>query len=576
MTRVAIKRAARVILAALLLAPLLLVPDTAHAAGAWLYRIPIQITNDNDSDLNGFQVRIDLDASTFDFARAAPDLRDVRFTDDSGARFLPHWTQSIQGASATIWVKVNHVPARKQSIIYLYYGNPSAHDLSSGFRTFEFFDDFDRAGAGYFALGEPATIAAKDQQWETQAPHTLSVVELNRDGYRYWGYYGLADCGGIGLLRSNDLIAWEKMPQPLLNHDGERWPSSHFDGRMLHMVYDRDHCGTSHVVLRSSTDGLAFDADYTVLVAQETGVRNQNPHLFWNATDGYYYLYWFRGGEEQGVWQIKARRARTPRELANPASELILLEEPYTLAAPNMMLRDGVYYLSTEVNENAWKTKIYAGPTPFGPFEPLPGAIVLSNNEACWFQHIFNGVLHGYYCKDTRGDGQGWVLQHRSGALGARETVRRVDGTFWTTVSGNWRIDTSAGGGVLRGDSGAVLAMNIPAGDDRLVEVDGGAADIIAGRAQLVGSASVQYDNVRIRKRAQSEPNVAFGRPEVRRSPTQGWFSAGSGVGTSAAPDFALSSPLDMLAGFFGGVVLLLACGTVAGLTARDRRGRQA
>jgi Domain of unknown function (DUF2341) len=569
-------RAARFILAALLLTPLLLIPATARATGAWLYRLPIQITNDNDSDLNGFQVRIDLDTATFDFKRAAPDLRDLRFTDESGTRYLPHWTQSIDGASATIWVRVHRVPARGQAIIYLYYGNPEAHDLSNGFRTFEFFDDFDRAGAGYFALSEPVTIAVKDQAWETQAPHTLSVIELDRDGFRYWGYYGLADCGGIGILRSNDLVAWEKMPQPLLNRDGERWPSAHFDGRVVHMVYDRDHCGTSHVVLRSSTDGLTFDNAYTVLVAQENGVRNQNPHLFWNAADGYYYLYWFRGGEEQGVWQIKARRARTPRELANPASEIILLEEPYTLAAPNMMLRDGTYYLSTEVNDNAWKTKIYAGPTPLGPFEPLPGAIVLSNNEACWFQHVFNDVLHGFYCKDTRGDGQGWVLQHRTGALTTRETQRRVDGTFWTITSGGWRIGTGGAGGTLQGDTGAVLAMNIPAGQDRLVEIDGGAADVVDGSAQLVGSDRVQYDNARMRKRARSEPRAAFGPAEVRRSPAQGWFSTGAAASASAAPEFALSGTLNVLGGFLGGIALLLAGGAVAVLTARVRRDRQA
>jgi hypothetical protein len=118
--------------------------------------------------------------------------------------------------------------------------------------------------------------------------------------------------------------------------------------------------------------------------------------------------------------------------------------------------------------------------------------------------------------------------------------------------------------------------MNIPAGPDRLVETDGGAADIIDGKAQLVGSASVQYDNVRIRKRAQSEPQAAFGRAEVRRSPTQGWFSTGSGVGVSAAPSVAPSGPLDLLAGFFGGIVLLLAGGGIAALTARTRRDRQA
>ena len=549
----------------------------AHAASGWVWRVPITVHNEADADLNQVQVRVELNVVNFDFARAAEDLRDLRFTEADGVRWLPHWLESYDRAAqrAVVWVKVGHVPAHGTAEIFAYYGNADAHDLSSGFRTFEFFDNFDHGGVGYFEVGSPSTIAQKDQSWETQAPHTLSVVELNLEGYRYWGYYGLADCGGIGLLRSNDLVKWDKQPAPLLNQDGERWPSAHYDGRTLFMVYDRDHCGTSHVALRESTDGRSFSESYTVLVAQEPGVRNQNPHLFWNAADGFYYLYWFRGGEAQGVWQIKARRARAPRELADPASEVVLMEEPYTLAAPNMMLRDGVYYFSTEVNENAWKTKIYVGPTPFGPFEPLPGAIILSNNEACWFQHIFEGVLHGFYCKDTRGDGQGWVLQHRVAELTQRSNERHVDGTFWSgNDDGAWRIETNAvgivevAGGVLRGAPGAQLRANLPYDDAKIAEVEICAGEgcsletvqRVDGYAVLTGGSDVAYDNFRLRKRAVPEPTAQIGRPQVRSAAEQAWFRVGLDVSESGAP---LTAP--GWASVVGVAVLLICAGLVAG-----------
>lgn len=540
--------------------------QTARAASGWTWRAPIVVRNEADVDLNQHQVRVELDAASFDFMRAAADLRDLRFTDDGGVRWLPHWLESYDRAAgqAVAWVKVAHVPARGQATIYAYYGNSQAHDLSSGFRTFDFFDDFDRAGVGYFELGAPRTIAVQDQPWETQAPHTLSVVELNREGYRYWGYYGLADCGGIGLLRSNDLTTWDKSPEPILNRDGDRWPSAHFDGRTLHLVYDRDHCGVSHVVLRESTDGRTFSPQYTVLVAQESGVRNQNPHLFFDDADGYYYLYWFRGGEEQGMWQIKARRARTPRELANPSTEMVLLEEPYTLAAPNMLRRDGVYYLSTEVNENAWKTKIYAGPTPFGPFEPLPGAIVLSNNEACWFQHVFDGALHGFYCKDTRGDGQGWVLQQRIGNLTRRQGERRVDGTFWTGGERGWRIVD----GALFGEDGAALRANLPYDDAKIAEVVGGVVERIDGHAVLTGRAGAAYDDFRLRKRSDPEPTVVVGRSQVRGAASQPWFAVGVGARASSGPQ-TRPGPASVI----GSVLLLAAAAGAAALQSR-RVGR--
>jgi Domain of unknown function (DUF2341) len=515
-----------------------LTPALASASGpGWAWRVPLVVRNNNADELSFFQVRVELDLTLPPFTGARADLADLRFTDESGARNLPHWLERIEADRAVIWVKVTRLPANADTTIYAYIGNAHAITISSGWRTFEFFDDFDQPGAGYFPLGPARTVMVKDLPWETQAPHTLTVVELNRDGWRYWGYYGLADCGGIGLARSNDLLTWEKSPQPLLNMDGERWPSASFDGSRVWMVYDRDHCQTSHLVLRTSTDGLTFDPGYTVLVAQEPGVRNQNPHLFRDPSDGRYYLYWFRGGEAQGYWQLKARVGRTPYELADPSSERVLLEEPYTLAAPNMLFHEGVYYFSTEVNENAWKTKIYASPSPLGPFAPLPGAMVLTDNEACWFQHVFEGQLHGYYCKDTRGDGQGWVLNHRVGDLTRRETGRRVDRTFWSIESGDWRVDS----GRLTGASGAVLRAHIPIGAGRLAEYDteAGLRTVNPGVESLLldGSAQAWVDNVRIRKWAAEPPGVrSIGPAERRARPDQAWFDVGNRVSPVSGP----------------------------------------
>ena len=531
----------------------LLWPRPALAAGGWAFRVPITVVNRSADDVAGYQMRLELNLTSGVFVGAQRDLRDLRFADGDGARYLPHWVQSNDGAKAVVWVRLAQLSAFGTATIYAYAGNPNAADLSSGFRTFDFFDDFGEGGAGYFALGEPATIAVRDQAWETQAPHTLSVVALNRDGYRYWGYYGLADCGGIGLLRSNDLKRWDKAPQAVLRGDGERWPSVLEAGGRVTMVYDRDHCGISHVVMRSSLDGVMFDAEPLVLVRQEAGVRNQNPHLFHNPADGRYYLYWFRGGEAQGYWQIKARSALTPEGLADASSDRVLLEEPYTLAAPNMLWHDGVFYLSTEVNENAWKTKIYAGPTAFGPFKPLPGAIVLSNNEACWFQHPIEGALHGYFCKDTRGDGSGWVLQHRVGDLNRRLTERALDGTFWTVVGGEWRIDALRDGGVLRGTPGAIARVNIPVGTGKIAEADGGTLRLTGDHVDVVADDG-PIDNVRIRKVFESAPEARVGTPE-RRVPGRAWFVVGEGAHGGASGALPQTG-LDNLIGLFGALAV--------------------
>jgi hypothetical protein len=442
-----------------------------QAQGAqWAERRPITITNPDAGELRDFQVRIALDASNFDFAQAQPAGGDLRVTDASGTKQLSFYIAQFDAAAqqGVVWVKVPHLPANGETTLYLYSGNNAADTLSSGRRTFEMYDEFGFPGLGYFEFSAPATVMTQTLPWETKPPHTLTVIEHERDGYKYWGYYGLADCGGIGIARSDDLLNWEKMPEPLLNKDGERWPAALKVDGTIYMVYDRDHCGTSHLVLRTSEDGLHFSDPYTIIVQREDGVRNQNPALFRDPASGLFYLYWYRGGADAGFWQIKMRSAASVEGLADPSSEKVLLDVPYELAAPNMMAVDGVYYLSAEVNENAWKTVIYAGPTPAGPFTLLPDAPQLSDNQACLFQHVFTPtVMHGYYCKDT---GTGWVLNYRTADLSkGRSTERQLDPGVWNKEIGDWRLESAEGadsGVVLRGEGqGAMLRTAFPGTD---------------------------------------------------------------------------------------------------------------
>jgi len=77
----------------------------------------------------------------------------------------------------------------------------------------------------YLKLTEPRHVLPDAQPWEgDQYPHTLSVLELKRGGFRYWGWYGLNEGRGIGLARSNDLVNWTKYEtNPLWTN--ARWPS---------------------------------------------------------------------------------------------------------------------------------------------------------------------------------------------------------------------------------------------------------------------------------------------------------------------------------------------------------------
>ncbi|MCE7002163.1 hypothetical protein LWC34_04875 [Kibdelosporangium philippinense] len=265
--------------------------------------------------------------------------------------------------------------------------------------------------ATYFPLGPPTTVLTQSG-WETEAPHTLSVVEPGRGGFRYWGYYGLQECGGIGRAWSNDLVNWVKDPVPLFHEHGERWPSVLLIRDEFRMVHTVDYCRDSYIVTRTSRDGLNFTEPAT-LVPPEKGWRNQNPNLFKDPRSGRYYLYWYRG-DDTNRWEIRVKSARSIRGLLNSPAE-VLMSANSTLAAPNVLYYRGTYYLAVEVlRQGIWETNVLTSVFPDRSFREISHNPVLGAGSACLFQHIFQDKLHVYYCKLT---GEVWTVEHRAANL---------------------------------------------------------------------------------------------------------------------------------------------------------------
>ena len=154
----------------------------------------------------------------------------------------------------------------------------------------------------YLKLTKPRQVMPDAQPWEgDQYPHTLSVLELKRDGFRYWGWYGLNEGRGIGLARSNDLVNWTKYEKNPLWINA-RWPSvlakadTQHKG-LLYFAITRDYdTPSSHIVLASSKDGIHLKEE-KVLVSGVPNQRNQNPNLFRDPRSGRFYLTFYRGND---------------------------------------------------------------------------------------------------------------------------------------------------------------------------------------------------------------------------------------------------------------------------------------
>lgn len=282
----------------------------------------------------------------------------------------------------------------------------------------------------YLNLSTPRRVLPDAQPWEgKEFPHTMSVLELSRGGFRYWGWYGLNEGGGIGLARSNDLVEWTKYEKnPLWTN--ARWPSvldktDPKHPKVLYFAITRDYdTPSSYVVLATSTDGIQI-TQKKVLVKPVPNQRNQNPNLFRDPQSHRFYLTYYRGNDRD-QFEIVSRNAASIEDL-DRAPEKVLLDDTETVAAPTLLYvkaaksvsgrPTGVYYLATEVYphryttdpEGEWQVKVFAAASPDGDFHPVTGNPILRSQRACLFQHTFHNRFYGYDCHLESPDR--WVLE---------------------------------------------------------------------------------------------------------------------------------------------------------------------
>jgi hypothetical protein len=292
------------------------------------------------------------------------------------------------------------------------------------------------SGIPYLNLSTPRHVLATAQPWEgNEYPHTMSVLELKRGGFRYWGWYGLNEGRGIGLARSNDLVNWTKYEQnPLWTN--ARWPSvlAKSDPKkkdVLQFAITRDYdTPSSHIVLASSRDGIHLTEE-KILVRGVPNQRNQNPNLFRDPRSGRFYLTFYRGNDRDH-FEIISKSAEAVTDL-DKASEKVLLTSETTVAAPTLLYlkkaknpegkHSGIYYLATEIYphrysdnpEGEWQVKVFYSDSPDGDFQAVDGDPVLTGQRACLFQHVFNGRFYGYDCHLDAPDH--WILEEVEAAL---------------------------------------------------------------------------------------------------------------------------------------------------------------
>ena len=141
----------------------------AHAQdpclAGWNYRVPVTIDNAGASALTEYQVLVEVNTSDLIVnGKMQLDGGDIRFLTAS-EEVLPYWIEdgTMNTTSTRIWVKVNSLPASTATDIFMFYGSPSAPNLSNGDDTFELFDGFD-------------DIAVNPDKWDVCGDGTVTVA----------------------------------------------------------------------------------------------------------------------------------------------------------------------------------------------------------------------------------------------------------------------------------------------------------------------------------------------------------------------------------------------------------------
>lgn len=159
----------------------------------WDYRRPVTISN-TGGQLTDFQVKVSLDAS-FPWSHVSNNGSDLRFTSSDGVTELSYWLESwTYNSSATVWVKVPTVAASPAlTTVFLYYGNSSATAGSSGFNTFDFFDDFESGGINasrWSASGGTWTTVTATQQNGSSSYVAQGTVTVGNQVLQSVGFTG--------------------------------------------------------------------------------------------------------------------------------------------------------------------------------------------------------------------------------------------------------------------------------------------------------------------------------------------------------------------------------------------------
>ncbi len=259
--------------------------------------------------------------------------------------------------------------------------------------------------------------------WDADVVHTFSIVEANKDGYKYWGYYGLdyyekdVHLRKAGLVRSNNLLDWDKYEGNPIIASNCRWPTVVISNGVFYMFYAEYKApnSDSRIVMMESKNGIDFE-NKRVVVPYADGQQNQNPFIYFNKNDNTFYLFYYNGTEHAKInprWNVFVKKSKNITDLAGQKPYEVLTSDK-TLAAPSVAYYNNTYYMLVEEfndTKDKWVTNAFQSDFVDKGYKRVTNNPVLYNNDACAFQYILDNQLYVTYshCLNLK-EGK-WILR---------------------------------------------------------------------------------------------------------------------------------------------------------------------
>ena len=368
----------------------------------WRYYRPITITELAGVDLTGYQIMVKLDEANFDFSKS--NGIDIRFTPEGKTpdeEVLPHWVENFDTVNkiAKIWVKVPEVPANGSVVIWMYYGNPSAEDISDGSGVFEKFSDFTKTETYYDIYAPNAPSPAIDFE-----KFYAENIEYDPETGKYWWVFAdrsvnpnrikLAYADSINgpwtiddTFELSSGVTDHHYDSPCLKKFGDYW----------YIYYEHEWSGDMRIfAVKSTSVNSGYGTEFEILAPSESydAYRTGEPYVFYNPQDGKYYLFYMgmpgAGGPEWTCYATSdSPEGPFTKYEGNPVIGVgdnwngggVISADPYVFE------KDGEFYIGFAGNAKGmglgapWKTGFYKT-TDFKTFVKVSANPVLDVGES--------------------------------------------------------------------------------------------------------------------------------------------------------------------------------------------------